>query len=49
MCAYFSYCHIETEYLYGAGWGRVYDFTPKPIYHFLSKLIGWHLVIYLKK
>jgi len=49
MCSDFSHCDIKTEYLYGAGWGRVYDFTPKPIYHILSRLIGWHLVVYLKK
>jgi len=49
MCLDFSSCNIKTEYLYGAGWGRVYDYTPKSIYHFLSRWIGWHLVVYLKK
>lgn len=49
MCSSFSSCDICTEYLYGAGWGKVYNIIPKPIYLLLSKLIGWHLVIYLQK
>ena len=49
MCSDFSACHINTEYLYGAGWGKIYNITPKPIYLLLSKLIGWHLVAYLQK
>jgi hypothetical protein len=49
MCHDFSVCDIHTEYLFGAGWGRVYDLTPKHIYRFLSKVMGWHLVIYLQK
>lgn len=49
MCSNFKTCNIRTEYLYGAGWGRVFDMTPKPLYHLLSKLFGWHLVIYLQK
>lgn len=49
MCSDFRMCDIQTEYLYGAGWGRVYDMTPMSLYRFLSKLFGWHLVIYLQK
>jgi ubiquinone/menaquinone biosynthesis C-methylase UbiE len=49
MCSDFRSCNIHTEYLYGAGWGRVYDMTPRLLYRFLSKLLGWHLVIYLQK
>jgi ubiquinone/menaquinone biosynthesis C-methylase UbiE len=49
MCSDFSVCNIKTEYLCGAGWGKVYDFIPKPIYLLLSKVIGWHLVAYLEK
>ena len=49
MCLDFSFCDIKTEYLFGAGWGKVYDFVPKSLYHFLSKVIGWHLVVYLRK
>jgi ubiquinone/menaquinone biosynthesis C-methylase UbiE len=49
MCSMFRGCEIRTEYLYGAGWGKVYDLTPKPIYHMLSRIIGWHLSVYLTK
>lgn len=49
MCSMFSDCRIRIEYLYGAGWGKIYEMTPKTIYHLLSKSIGWHLVIYLTK
>jgi len=49
MCARFSKCKIEKEYLCGAGWNKVYDFIPVPIYRILSKLMGWHLVVYLEK
>ncbi len=49
MCVRFTSCRIEVEYLFGAGWGKVYDFLPRAIYFFLSKKIGWHLVLYLEK
>ena len=49
MCVYFSECSIRTEYLFGAGWGMLYDWIPKKLYYMLSKLIGWHLIIELKK
>ncbi len=49
MCTAFTSCRIEIEYLFGAGWGKVYAVIPKPIYFFLSKRIGWHLIIYLRK
>lgn len=49
MCRGFSACDIQTQYLFGAGWGKLYNIVPKPIYLLLSKLIGWHLVIYLQK
>jgi ubiquinone/menaquinone biosynthesis C-methylase UbiE len=49
MCSMFSKCEISTEYLYGAGWSKIYDFIPKPVYEKLSKIWGWHLVAYLEK
>ncbi len=49
MCSDFGSCEIKIEYLFGAGWGKFYDITPKPLYLFLSRLIGWHLLIYLQK
>jgi ubiquinone/menaquinone biosynthesis C-methylase UbiE len=49
MCSDFKSCNIKTEYLYGPGWGRIYNVTPKPLYLALSKIMGWHLVVYLQK
>ncbi len=49
MCPNFCSCDITIEYLFGAGWGKFYDIIPKPVYLLLSKLIGWHLIIYLQK
>ncbi|MGC9975741.1 MAG: class I SAM-dependent methyltransferase [Syntrophales bacterium] len=49
MCAAFTSCRIEIEYLFGAGWGKVYDLIPRTIYFSLSRRIGWHLVLYLEK
>lgn len=49
MCSDFSSCNIKVEYFFGAGWGKIYDIIPKPVYLLLSKVIGWHLVVYLQK
>lgn len=49
MCADFNSCDIKTEYLFGAGWGKVYNMMPRSLYLLLSKVLGWHLVIYLRK
>jgi ubiquinone/menaquinone biosynthesis C-methylase UbiE len=49
MCSMFTKCEICTEYLYGAGWSRIYSLVPKPVYEKLSKIWGWHLVAYLEK
>lgn len=49
MCKKFSKINLNKEYIYGAGWGKIYDLTPKFIYYPLSKLLGWHWIIYLVK
>jgi len=49
MCSDFKSCNIKTEYLYGPGWGRIYNVTSKPLYLALSKIMGWHFVVYLQK
>jgi len=45
----FKSVKVEREYLYGAGWGRIYDLTPRFAYRLLSKIVGWHLLIFFKK
>jgi hypothetical protein len=42
----FSEVRVESEYLFGVGWGKVFDLTPKYLFHFFSKIVGWHLAIY---
>lgn len=49
MCYHFRVCNIATEYLYGAGYKFIYDYTPRFLFNILSKLVGWHLVIYIEK
>jgi len=45
----FEHLNIKIEYLYGAGWGNIYNFIPKLIYFYLSKLFGWHLSVFFQK
>lgn len=45
----FSSVNLEKEYLFGAGWGKIYDLIPKRIYRLLSKILGWHLLIFFEK
>lgn len=49
MCKNYKECNINIEYLFGAGWRFAYDIIPKKLYHALSKIFGWHLIVYLKK
>jgi ubiquinone/menaquinone biosynthesis C-methylase UbiE len=45
----FKSVRIKSEYLLGAGYGKVYDIIPRPIYMVLSRIMGWHLAIYFEK
>ncbi|MBI5014767.1 MAG: class I SAM-dependent methyltransferase [Deltaproteobacteria bacterium] len=49
MTRCFSSVRVDTEYLYGVGYGRLFDWTPAFLYRPLSKLIGWHLLVFLQK
>jgi ubiquinone/menaquinone biosynthesis C-methylase UbiE len=41
----FQQVHVRVDYLYGEGYGLLFHLTPKWFYNFLSKYIGWHLMI----
>jgi ubiquinone/menaquinone biosynthesis C-methylase UbiE len=41
----FSEVHVNVDYLFGTGWGKVNHFVPVPLHRFLGKHIGWHLMI----
>ena len=40
---------IKVDYLFGAGWGKIYDIFPKPLYLSLGKLFGWFVMAYCIK
>ncbi len=37
--------HVEADYLFGEGYGRLFDLTPRWLYDLLSRRFGWHLMI----
>jgi ubiquinone/menaquinone biosynthesis C-methylase UbiE len=41
----FSKVDLEIDYLYGEGYGIIFRLTPRWLYDFLSKFIGWHILI----
>lgn len=45
----FSNIHLQLEYVYGEGYGKLFSLTPKPLYKFLSKHWGWHIMITARK
>ncbi len=49
MFAEFRDVHVKTAYLFGAGWGTVYNWIPRCIYRFFSSFFGWHLLVFFKK
>ncbi len=45
MFKQFSDVNVDVDYLYGEGYGVFFRLTPIWLYKFLSKYIGWHLMI----
>ncbi len=45
MFARFSHIDVHADFVFGEGYGRLFKWTPLPIYRFLSRLVGWHLMI----
>lgn len=45
----FGDVNVKKDFLFGEGYGLLFQLLPKPIYHILSKWIGWHLMITAKK
>lgn len=45
----FSNTYLKLEYVYGEGYGKLFSLTPKPLYDFLSKHWGWHIMITANK
>jgi len=49
MFKQFSTINQQLEYAYGEGYGKLFSFTPKPLYDILSKHWGWHIMITANK
>jgi len=49
ICKDFQSVQIDVDYVYGEGYGKVFDLTPVPVYKRLSKYLGWHLMIVATK
>jgi len=49
MFQHFSQVRIKVEYAYGAGWEPIYSWTPSFLYRIMSKIAGWHLLIFAQK
>ncbi len=45
----FSNTNLKLEYVYGEGYGKLFSLTPRPLYDFLSKYWGWHIMISANK
>jgi ubiquinone/menaquinone biosynthesis C-methylase UbiE len=45
MFARFSHIDVHADFVFGEGYGRLFKWTPLPIYRFLSRRVGWHLMI----
>jgi ubiquinone/menaquinone biosynthesis C-methylase UbiE len=49
LFAAFTRVDVHADYLYGEGYGPVFRLTPRPLYDWLSRRIGWHLMIRARK
>jgi ubiquinone/menaquinone biosynthesis C-methylase UbiE len=45
MFSRFSRVDVHADFVFGEGYGRLFRWTPLPIYRVLSRLMGWHLMI----
>ena len=41
----FTKLNLKLDYVFGEGYGKLFTLTPKPVYNFLSKHWGWHIMI----
>jgi len=45
MFAHLSRIDVHSDFVFGEGYGRLFRLMPLPVYRFLSRLAGWHLMI----
>jgi ubiquinone/menaquinone biosynthesis C-methylase UbiE len=49
MFARFASAEVHPDYVFGEGYGALFRWTPLPIYRWLSRRVGWHLMIRAKR
>lgn len=45
MFARFTKVEVRPDFVFGEGYGRLFRWTPLPVYRLLSRYLGWHLMI----
>ena len=45
MFARFKHLDVHSDFVFGEGYGRLFQWTPRWLYRFLSRRVGWHLMI----
>ncbi len=45
----YSQVTIHSDFVFGEGYGRLFSWTPLPLYRWLSRCFGWHLMIRAKR
>jgi ubiquinone/menaquinone biosynthesis C-methylase UbiE len=49
MFARFATVGVSQDFVFGEGYGTLFRWTPQPIYRWLSRHVGWHLMIRAKR
>ena len=45
----FNSCEIALDFVYGEGYGKLFQITPRWLYCILSRFWGWHIMISAQK
>lgn len=45
MFAVFRDVRVQSDFVFGEGYGVLFRLTPRPLYRLLSRMLGWHLMI----
>jgi ubiquinone/menaquinone biosynthesis C-methylase UbiE len=45
MFAKFSNVDVHSDFVFGEGYGALFRLTPRPLYRWMSRIAGWHLMI----
>lgn len=45
MFSHFGQVDVHSDFVFGEGYGSLFRWTPRPLYRWLSRWAGWHLMI----